>query len=237
MSEQDTGADAPEEVTSEETETAPDPLEAVRQELKNSKSENSRKLENLQAQLAEIASALKPKVAETPIPSSLIYDDPEKYAQLIEERASAKAEARVLGKVQQQNSYQMKVSAMQSDFPEFRDENSEAYRAANSEYQNLPAHLHGTTEGLEIAMQRAALKQGLVPVSKRRKSNSDDYTATTTNTGRRNPPPRESAEDQKALEFAKILNKAAGREFTDKVAEGVKQAAKRKNMSKWPSED
>lgn len=229
MSAEDTGQEGQEQTPASEGEQAPDPMETLRQELKNTKSESARKMDNIQAQLAELAAALRPKPQETPVDKNLIYDDPDKYAQIIEERAVAKAEQRVLGKVQQQNSYQMKVAAMQADFPEFKDESSEAYRLANQEYQQLPAHLQGTTEGLEIAMQRAALKTGLVPASKRRRASTEDYIPPTTNTGRRAPPPKDDT-DPKAVEFAKIMAVATGRNPNDpKMLERVKEAAKRKS--------
>lgn len=230
MSEDNTGQEGQAQESASEGEQTPDPIQVLQQELKNSKSENSRKLENLQAQLAEIASALKPKVQETPIDKNLIYDSPEEYARQIEDRAVAKAEQRVLGKVQQQNAYQMKVAALQSEYPEFRDESNPVYRKAQEIYQNLPSDIQGTTVALENAMLKAASEMGLVPVSKRRKPAGDDYIPpTNSNSQRRNLQAKDDPATEKAVEFAKIMATASGRKADKDMLDRVRESAKRKS--------
>lgn len=229
--------DTPEETVEEQTEEetqAPDPIAELKLELKNSKSESARKLDFIQTQLSQLAQGLQKPAQEAPIDKSLIYDNPDEYARLIEERAASRAEKRIMDKLQSTRQQDYKAASMQTQFPELKDENSEAYRTATREYDALPKHMQGTAEGLELAVQRAANQLGLVPANKRKQTRvSDDYIPPTTNTGRRTSA-RDKDLDPKALEFGQLLAQATGRDPNDpKLIEGLKQASKRTDWKRY----
>lgn len=233
--ENDEGQETPQEPATEEAEPVADPLADIRQELKNSKSESQRKLENIQAQLAQLMQQQKPQEQAAPIKRELIYDDPEEYTRQITERVARETEARVMGKMNSSRQQEYKAANLQALYPELKDPNSAAYQAASREYDSLPAHLHGTSEGMELAIQRAVSSEGLVPVSKRKQTrNTDDFVPATTNTGRRPAASRDNEIDPKALEFAKILAETTGRDPNDpKLLEGLKKTSKRKDWKRY----
>lgn len=214
-------------------------------EIKNLKSEYGRKFENLSAQLAQLTSQLqqaseaRQQPAQTQVKPirELLYEDPDQAARLIKEEAVREAETRITGRFEKQQALQNKLMELSTEFPEFRDQNSDAFQKAREFYSTLPSGLKDTAEGAEIAMQRAALQLGLTPASKRRKSGSDDYVGSSTGSGsgRRNTSAKdEVAEDTKT--FAAILANASGRDFNDpKLQEGLKQASKRKDWRRYSS--
>lgn len=237
--ENDESQEVTQEEVSEETPT-PDPLADIRQELKNTKAESARKTENIQQTLAQITAQLqamsKPAPSQQEIPKDLMYDNPKEYARLIKEQAKSEAKAEILPVIEQQRQRDYAAANMQAQFPELKDAGSELYREASREFDNLPSHLKGTAEGMELAISKAAAMTGTLPVSKRKQvKNNDDFIPATTNTGRRPLPDKSKEASPDAIEFARILAyHTEGRDPNDpKLLEGIKKSSQRKDWKRY----
>lgn len=243
MSNQDTGDQTPDETGTPAVENQEVPQEDP---LKNLKSEVSRKFENQQAHLAQLNESLKALAAQlqqgstaTPAPASIrekIYDNPDEAAQIIEDRAVAKAEQRISAKIERQQAMQQRVLELTGEYPEFSQSNSEATLAAQRIHATLPESLKNTAEGAELAIQRAAMQLGLTPSSRRRRpAGSDDgYIPSSKGSPRGRPQSNEPELNDEQFTFAHLLNESIGRKPDEKK---LKQYAGRKNWTKFSAGD
>jgi hypothetical protein len=164
----------PAQGTPADNQAAPDPIAAL-------KGEQARKFDALNAKIAEMAAlnnviieklntvAPKPaaKAESTENLADLMYSDPEKYAQLIEERA----EKRVLSRIDEVNAKQSKHQAAMAElfeeFPELKDSSSPLVQKANEIWSKLPAEDRNSSTAFRLAAKEAALELNVKPKSKR----------------------------------------------------------------------
>lgn len=209
---------------------------------KNVKAEFNRKLsalnENLTAQNANLAAQLQTIMqtiesrqtagkstagAEKKL-SELMYDNPDEFVNQI--KSSVRNE--VMGETNRTQSFNQAAALLDSEYPEFRDRSSEQRKRVETYYSQLPQHLIGTKEGLEVAAYRAAADFGLTPQSKRAKGNEDfsvsGSSGSASNARKAAKANKDMAADQMA--FAELINapindprfkaefeKATGRDF------------------------
>jgi hypothetical protein len=146
--------------------------------IKNLKAEMDRKLGNADAKLAELqktneallsklSSISKPAPAAEPSLSDLLYSDPERYAQIIQERA----EQRALEKMNRHNSQIQKVNSvigqLASEYPELSDSNHALTKKAVEIYNALPEEERQTSLAYKMAVREAAEELSVKPKSKR----------------------------------------------------------------------
>lgn len=161
-------------------------------EIGNIKAEFERKLSNTESQLVELKtqneqlmaqlSSLADNISKSPVQSTsdddletLMYSDPKKYTEMLEERA----ERRVLSKIEQQTKSQSEKTAilnsLVSQYPELSDQTNPLTKKAVEIYNSLPEGQKNSPMAYEVVVSRAASELGVAPVSKRQKSN-DDFT-------------------------------------------------------------
>lgn len=227
--------------------------------LYNLKMETSRKMEALQAQLAEqnkrseamlqamIQLQQQKAAAKQDIASSEDefdvgidpIDDPKKYAA----RVAAKAAEKATKKVQEEQARASQVQAEQQaallnlvgDYPELNDANSELHKQALQLSQSMPEGYRNSSIGLKAAVREAAANLGVLPVSKRTKTNdSDDFSvdsgAAEGRQSKRSTKKDDSEVDSNMLAFAELL----GRPVDDpKYIERLKKTAQRKDWKRF----
>lgn len=209
--------------------------------VKNLKSEVSRKFENLNSQFAQLNQSLQAlanqkQQQQAALPEKsikeLIYDDPDQAAEIITQRAVARADEIISSKNQVQQAMQQRVMSLTNEYPEFANANSEATKIATREHANLPRHLQNTPEGAELALQRAAAQLGLTPSSRRRRpaGNDDSYVPPSKGSARGQAPTKETELNDEQFTFAHILNESIGRKFDEK---NLKKYAGRKTWNKF----
>lgn len=231
----------PEEVSSEQ-EQGNDEQEIV-DPIKNMKAEFDRKTatiaeqqrqtqSQLEAILAEVQRSMAPKEPPRKADKDLIYEDPEKYARQIREDAVREATETVTKQYQASQAVQSAVASLQSQYPEFAQDGSEASKLAVEKAGRLPAKLKGTAEGARLAMLEAAQELGLVMSSKRRTNVSQEEPVTgnrssTTSSQARKPTGKV---DEKTKAFAELL----GLDFNDpKQVALLEKASTRKNWKSY----
>lgn len=195
------GADAP----SVEEVVTPDPMA---ERFKNQSHEFSRKLENATKPLEDKINALlnkltptAPKQEEADL-DSLLYSDPKAYARAVAAQAKQEAVAEVGRSNEMENRKNAVLGQLVTSFPELRDQSSELAKAATAEYASLPDHIKADPLAYEIAVNRAAIKQGSKPMSQR----NDEFTLGS-NTGSKPRAPKKDAEMDAVLEVAALFGK------------------------------
>ncbi len=237
MSEKDNAADD----TSVDTATAGDAEAAPEDPVRNLKSEVSRKFENLNSQFAQLNQSLQalanrnqPEAAPVKQASlkDQMFEDPDGAAEVITQRAVARADQIISAKVERQQALQQTVLNMTAEYPEMGKNGSEAANTAQRIHASLPAHLQNTPEGAELAISRAASQLGLTPTSKRRKQTGDDdgFIPQSKGSPRGRATSAESELTDEQFTFAHILNESIGRKFDEKK---LKKYAGRKNWTTY----
>ena len=209
--------------------------------LKNLKAEFGRKFENITEQLArqndEMRRALE-SLATKQAPAAPAEEvdpivDPVRY----KERVKAETKEEILSEIDHRNALSQATTAevmkMQSLYPEFSQENSEAARVALQKFQALPKHLKGTPEGARLVLRDTADELGLTPVSRRKSGqDGDDYSVSSSGGGgsSRSRREREPKVDDKTLAFAELI----GLNVNDPaVRKGIEERAKRDSWTKY----
>lgn len=220
------------------------PAEEKPDQFTNLKAEFSRKFESVNSQLAAqnqqmqqqlnaILATMTTKQTEQAGGqeklSDMIYNNPEKAADLIAENASRKAAATINGYQERQGA----LTALAQQYPELNDVNSELSKRAIETYNSLPANLRDTAAGYKMAIRDAAADLGVLVASKRQKAteSNDDFTVGGNSTARKSPPKSKDAElSQDTLDIAKLM----GLDTEDpKVVANLKLRAKRTNYKKY----
>jgi hypothetical protein len=209
--------------------------------IKEVKGEMTRKMSNLEAQLADtqrLLQELASRGSQAPQPAQpakplkdLMYDDPDQFASVIESRVASA----VSKKVDAQSATAAEVSRIASQYPEFQDASSEAYRLALRKAGALNESFRQTPEGVRAAMLDAALELGLVPAMKRTQkiqgaaTDADEFSVGSS-TGRK--PAASSSQgskkddlNPKTRDFAALIGLDVN---NPKVVENLKKHSKRK---------
>lgn len=221
-----------------------DTTQAVEDPIKNLKAEYSRKLENVNNELVQqrvameqILNAINSRQAAPAQPqaklSDLVYNDPERAAEIIEARAVEKATQIVDSRMKQTQAAQAVITKMASDYPELNDEASELRLQALSIYAKLDQSTKNSPEGYRIAIREAAAELGVLPASKRAKktSNADDFSMPATGAaGAKNRQARQPELDSNTLALAEAMNLNIK---DPKIVDRLKQRAQRKNWNRY----
>lgn len=245
-----TGISAP---ITEAPEAAAEPqAPSIEDRVKNLHAETSRKMKNLEENFASQNQKLEsiyqtilermqgqaqPQATQaSPSLKDLVLDDPDRAAQIIEERAVRRAESVVNQQVQASQATQNVVFDMQSKYPEFGQAGSEAGRMAIEKAAKLPPNMRGTPEGARMAMLEVVSELGLLPVSKRTKpasTQSEDFAiAGSTGEGQRRAPVKKNSDiNPDTLAFAQLLNPNVTSD--PKLMEELKKASQRDKFNKW----
>lgn len=159
---------------------APDPIAQL-------KAESNRKLDGLKSEIGELKAATsvlvealqrtqtKPaaKAEAKEDLSDLLYSDPERYAQIMEERA----EARIMGRLSKQQEAQQRTQAvlgeLAAEYPEINDMHSPLTKKAVELYNALPDNERNSPISYKLAVKEAAAELGVKPRSKR--ADTDDF--------------------------------------------------------------
>jgi len=178
------------------------------------KGEFTRKLSNTESQLTELKKANdvllhelkklsqpapKPQAKEDDI-ESIMYTDPRRYTEMVEERA----EARIMNKLNQANQVQQKqnnvISSLTNEYPELMNTDHELTRKAVEIYSQLPDEDKTSPMAYKLAVKEAAMELGVKPRSKR--SDEESYAF-----GGSSSQPRKKKEslDASTVDFARMM--------------------------------
>ena len=157
-----------------EGEGSPQPSDDV----KNLKSEMTRKLSNLEAtnaKLAETQAALLAQIqALTPKPapvkeeslSDLMYKDPDAYARKVAENATNAAQSLVKTHTEQQAKQAQMISSLVADYPELEQGDHEFTKAAVAKFNSLPESDRSSPLAYRTAVLEAAQEAGAASSSR-----------------------------------------------------------------------
>lgn len=158
----------------------------VNTELKNLKSEMNRKLGNIdemfkksQEELFQKISALqKPAPQAAPKENAdlaeLIYRDPEKYAQVVTERAKNQITKELEEKSTRQAAQTQVINSLYKDYPELGDDAHELTQLAIKKF-NESSKGDNSPSAYKAAVYEAALELGVKPKSKRPTDSDEDF--------------------------------------------------------------
>jgi len=215
---------------------APEATSLSAEDLKNLKSEVTRKTENLKsemdvlkaqnARLLELVSANQPapKAAPTEDLSDLFYKDPEAYTRAVEARVknSMRQEMSQANAVQQKQA--RVIQQIAKEFPEATDESHPLYKRAVEIYANeLDEDDKSSPAAYKLAINQAALEMGVKPKSQRKQDDEEPSVGSSSSYSRgdRKRSPKISAE---TMQWAELL----GLDATDpKVKERLEKRAGR----------
>lgn len=158
--------------------------------IKNVKEEFSRKLTNTESKIDQLAKQNEALIAQLAAISTtkgapaaagtksedlsdLMYSDPQRYAQVIEERA----EARIMGKLNDMNTANQKqtsvMASIMNEYPELGDGDHQLTKKAVEIFASFDEADKKSPISYKLAAQQAALELGVKPKSKR--TEADDY--------------------------------------------------------------
>jgi hypothetical protein len=157
----------------------------------------------LLAKLTELTKPAQKASAKEADLSELLYSDPQKYAEVIEARAEARAAARFQESQQKQFKTQSVLSELQAEFPELSDSNHPLYKKAVEIYNALPEDERQSAASYKLAVKSAALEEGIKPRSKRPVDEEPSFGAS--NSGMRSSQRKSGKLDSTTEEWAKIF--------------------------------
>jgi len=213
--------------------------------IKNIKGEMGRKFENIQSQLQEqnkvmeqLLNQLAQKQQQNTRPneqteqvklSDLVYNDPDKAAAIMEQRAYDRATQAVNAAMNQKEQAQAVLAKMTSDYPELNDESSELRSKALSTYASLSDSDKANPNGYRIAIREAAAELGILPSAKRpKKESNDNFSLGSQQGGKREG--RNQAIDSNTLALAEAM----GLNVKDpKVLESLKKRSQRTSWGRY----
>lgn len=159
--------------------------------------------------------------------SELIYKDPQRYAEIITERATKQAEARISGTLQSQARTQQTLSQLAAEFPELADQNHDLTKKAVEIYSAMSDEDKASPLSYRAAVKEAAMDLGIKPKSKR----SVDDEPVHGGSGGGGAAPRKPKLDKATLELAERL----GLDVSDaKVRDRLAERAQRNWMQYAP---
>lgn len=162
----------------------------------------------------------------------LSYKDPKLYAKAVEAKAEKKASAMIDQRLYAQDQSNRVMGQLIGDYPELNDQSSDLSRKAVELYNQLPAHIKADPIAYKTAVRDAAADLGMLPKSKRTKTDDGSYTASgTQSTGQRSTSQQQKQKVSDAtLEFAERI----GVNIKDpKVVERLTKRAERKNWGRF----
>lgn len=208
-------------------------------EIKNLKSEMSRKLSNLEennkALMAKLESLVKPaptqKTEKEPELDDLLYTNPKEYARLVKEEAKKAATTVLTEASTSQRKQADTVGKLVHQYPELQFSDQPLYQRAVEIYNSMDPDDKTHPIAYEAAVKEAASELGVKPRSKR---SAEELESFSFGAGRGSSETRERKErttvDPRTLLFAE----AVGLNVKDtKVVERLKGKHGRKTYNNW----
>jgi hypothetical protein len=214
--------------------------------INNVKQEFTRKLGNVESQVAELtkanqqllaqlqnftASKQAPVVVEENL-EDLWYKDPNAAAAKIEARTEKRIEAKIAQTQRAQQKQNQTLNKLVSEYPELNDESNPLYKKAVEIYTAMDDDDKVSPTAYRLAVKEAAQELNVKPVNKRSEEELDAYSVSSSSTYSNRPQTRGKREDEvdpRTLAFAKAL----GRPVDDpKYLESLKKSA-RKQWTKY----
>lgn len=212
-------------------------------EIKNLKSEFSRKQENLMSELTQIKQLLaessksainnRHKVveqAEDEVPDPIL--EPKKYKEYLKREVMNETSQMV----NQNNQRNAQLSALVQSYPELQSSDSDLTKRAVEYYSRLSEYEKQSPNAYKYAVQDAASELGVLPVNKRPKSSNQEADESfTANSGsyNSNRPSAKKKTDDKIDDATLAFAQAIGKDINDpKYIESLKKYTGRKNWNK-----
>lgn len=205
------------------------PAAGAEDPTKNLKAEFQRKFDNMTAEVAkqrELSEQLLARIAALPTTekkqerepdlSDLIYSDPKRYSEIMEERA----EARIMKKLEGQQRNANVLNQLMNEYPETGDQDHPLTKRAVEIYNGLPSDEKTSPAAYRAAVAEAAAEMGVKPRSKR--PADEEYTMGAGSSGSRR---RSKGDSEKADPATLGFAAAVGLDISD--PELVKRLAKR----------
>lgn len=210
------------------------------EELKNLKAEFGRKLSNTESALAEIRKqnellAQQLQAASRPATeakklSDVLYENPEKYAEIVKNQAQEEAMKAMAAQQAQQAKQQARVQAIVAEYPELMQTDHALTKRALEIYAQMPDEDKASPVAYQAAVTSAALETGVRPKSKRQASEDDTFSLSGGGSGGKAPSRTPPKVDPRTLEFARSI----GIDITDKaVLERMANNHGRKSYGAW----
>lgn len=219
----------------QEIQEQPDPIKNLKAEFErktaNISQQQAETQRQLEAILAEVQKSMAPKEPKQDM-KDLIYSSPDDYARIVREEAVKEATEAVNRQYQASAAVTSAVNSLQSQYPEFAQEGSEAAKLAVEKASKLPAKLKGTAEGARLVMLETAAELGLVAANRRKTPVQQEEPvagsrSSTTSSQSRKP---SGKIDEKTKAFAELL----GMDFNDPKQVGLlEKASTRKNWNRY----
>lgn len=211
-------------------------------ELKNLKSEFSRKNENLNRELESIKSMLagvaqtvsQPKRESKPVEKPDPLLDPEAYEEYITNKVSSRMDQ----SINQNNQRQSQLAALVQNYPELQDANNELTKRAVDAYNRLSNEERMSPNAYKFAVLDAAGDLGVVPMSKRKTDindeSSEDFTTNSSSySGSRKAGSGKNQKSDKIDDMTLAFAEAIGRPVNDpKYIESLKKTISKKEWTK-----
>jgi hypothetical protein len=188
--------------------------------IKNLKAEFTRKLDNVVSELSEQRKLNEQLLAtlntttssqskeRDPDMSTLLYQDPARYAQIMEERA----EKRIMGKLERQQQVQAKqqstIQRIVQDYPEAADSDHPLTRRAVEIYNTLADDEKSSPAAYRAAVAEAAAELGIKPKAKRPVSDDEPTLSSSHSSSPRRT--KKASVDPLTLAFAEQMGLNAG---------------------------
>lgn len=217
--------------------------------IKNLKEEVNRKLGNTEASLAELQkqnqalldqigkmneanTQIKSKAAssEEIKLSDLIYDDPDKAIEIIQQRAEEKITKKLEAQKLSETKTTETLNKLIAEFPELSNTDTDLYKKAIEIYNEMDEADKTSPLAYKSAVYAAATNIGVKPKSKRSEDESQDFTLSSSSSAPSRSSRKSSKLDEGIIESAKLM----GLDTEDpKVVERLKARSKRKNWLKY----
>ena len=211
--------------------------------IKNIKAEYDRKLDAVNAQIAEqnkfmmdqfnqIMNAVKKPAAPAQTDKELeklAYDDPAKYADVVAKRATDAATEAAARITQANNERQAVLAQLTAEYPELADATSSMYQKVVQQSKSLGSNY--STSEIRSLIREVAADEGLLPKAKRPAATGGDFSLGGTRSGSQSRQSAQAKElDERTLQFAELM----GMNVKDpKTVERLKQSANRKTWNRY----
>lgn len=219
--------------------TQQDPLYNLKQETnrkledfsKNVDSKISALAESQQQLLAQLQTMAAPTQPETKSDdlSDIMYSDPERYAQIIEERAEARISKKQEAERARSSELNRTVTSLTQQFPELQDANNPLTRKVYEAYGQLDISQQSPA-ALKATVLEAAVDLGIQPYNKRQQN--DDSFSLGGNNGQSKPPKKAESDevDPATMEWARRLGMDTS---NPEMKKRLQQRAKREAWNKY----
>jgi hypothetical protein len=188
-------------------------------------------------QTLEKVAAPKKEAAAPPTDdlAELQYTDPGAYARKIAEIAAEEASKRVNQTITQSNEINSTLQRLTMDYPELQDTNSDLYKTAMRNYDNMSDGERKSAKMIQLAIREAAAEVGVQVASKRKGRESDDFSFGGDGmSSSKNNNNRKNKDDKEIAPETITLSQLLGQNVDDpKYKARIKKAVNRKSYTKY----